>query len=101
MEQYPKHKFKQGEEVAHIDNLQQKMNIERLVKSAKTVDNGTEKLNVSYLQYIRCHWWAKGGDYVVGMFHSRELVPYDIAQEGFMEVMKWQDAQRNAQPIRQ
>ncbi len=84
-----KYKFREGEEVAHVDNPELKMYVERLVKSSRTIDDGPNgKKVINYIQGVRCHWW-QGTELKANIFHTKELVPFVVAEEGFIAIEKW------------
>ncbi len=83
------YKFREGEEVCHKDNVKLKMIVMEILKktvSPKTteklpkmdiVDNLEKKI---FVIGIKCHWW-NGDKLEKEKFHSRELVPYNLAQD--------------------
>lgn len=79
--------IKSGAEVAHRDNIIQKMFVEDIVK--RSAANGQMTLVVG----VKCHWWqevsGKKSTYQFGVFHTRELVPWEIAMRGPQEVNKF------------
>ncbi len=62
-------KFKQGSDVAHIDNLELKMRVRSVVFKDKK------------LEYIECSWF-QNNFYIKEKFHSKELIPWEIASKG-------------------
>ena len=83
--------IKDGLDVAHIDNIFQKMTVEKMV----TRRNGEAFIIVGF----KCHWWeqipGKPNKYQFGTFHSRELVPWDTAIEGAKAVEKFRNEIRD------
>jgi uncharacterized protein YodC (DUF2158 family) len=84
----------QGVAVIHVDKLKivegQKledfiMRIEEPIYTSKIV--GTEKKQ--FLIGIKCHWIDHLNTIQRANFHSCELIPYDIAKEGLIEVEHW------------
>ena len=83
-------RFKEGDEVAHVDNLELKMHVARLVKrnkkepTGKMVDNKPVYENYTILIGIECHWFQEidgKKQFRTYRFHSRELLPWDDAQK--------------------
>jgi uncharacterized protein YodC (DUF2158 family) len=83
-------RFKDGDEVAHVDNLGLKMHISRLIKKVKKEPTGKmcdgkpvyETFQI--LIGIECHWFQvinEVKEFRKHRFHSRELLPWDVAQE--------------------
>lgn len=82
--------FRDGDEVAHKDNIELRMEVRRILRTRKEDDNGVKK---SYTIGIECGWWD-GENYCKEKFHTAKLVPWDIAAEGYISVIKWIE-QRN------
>ena len=84
-EEYGRNWIKGGMEVAHKDNLIQPMTVEGIV----TRSRGDMKLIVG----VKCHWWQDGKDkkkiYQFGTFHTRELIPWEVALKGSGDVKKF------------
>jgi len=61
--------IKSGAEVAHRDNIIQKMYVEDIIK--RSAANGQMTLVVG----VKCHWWqeaaGKKSSYQFGVFHTR------------------------------
>lgn len=82
--------FKEGEDVAHKECLSDKLIVRRIIKKKVKIP-GTDK-DIDKFIGLECAWWQGSGDekkYVKSIFHSRELVPWEIAQKGEKEVIKW------------
>ena len=62
-------KYRIGDEVSHKDNLEHKMR----VRGSVFEDN--------QLRYIVCSWW-EGPKLNKDNFHSHELIPWGIAEQG-------------------
>ena len=84
------YRFKEGDEVAHVDNLDLKMHIARLVKkikkepTGKMLDNKPVYQTYSILIGIECHWFQEvegKKEFLKHRFHSRELLPWADAQK--------------------
>jgi hypothetical protein len=94
-----KHFFKEGDEVCHKENLNLIMTVSRILKESKEFIKGyDENGKVIKEQGIRmlgieCHWWATsitiGKELKTFKFHSRELVPKNIAEQGKDKVIEW------------
>ena len=78
--------FKEGEAIAHIGNIDQRMWIVEIRKKPKINDKGKEIGKI--LIGIFCHWW-NGNVLEREMFHSRELIPWVVAEKGQEEVNKF------------
>ena len=89
-----KHKFNEGDNVAHIDNLKQKMEIFHFYKNTVTVrtdwNDKTNKYNEEAKEQLRgigCFWYGEPNKEGIRplleqKFHSKFLIPWDIAQKG-------------------
>lgn len=52
------YKFKEGDEVAHKDNLAQKMFVSKILKKTISIKtNGGEEQPRTKMIGIECHWW--------------------------------------------
>jgi hypothetical protein len=81
-----KYEFKENEDVAHIDNLTQKLtvrNAEYFFIQKKETDKMIRKI-----RGITCYWWSEG-KLQENMFHSERLVPWVFAQRGLEESERW------------
>jgi uncharacterized protein YodC (DUF2158 family) len=89
--------FKEGEEVVHKENPQRKMTIGRLIRKKIKLniidDSSTTVVTKDILRGIECHWWEQDitGEKILKRFkfHSKELVPYFIAQQGMKQMELW------------
>ena len=94
-----KHWLKEGEPVAHITNLSFRMSIEKLLyKRAEIFCNQSDPnaffdtnqkrwlRNKKLLVGVRCRWVNGDGMFESTDFHSRELVPWEVALKGASEV---------------
>ena len=83
--------IKDGMDVAHVDNIFQKMTVEKMVIRRQG--------EIFMVVGFKCHWWEivanKPSKYQFGVFHSRELVPWDVALEGSTAVNKFREQIRN------
>ena len=86
----------QGLAVVHVDNLKvnpdkplesMKMRIEESVYITKKVDGAPRQLLIG----IKCHWFTESMEIQRSVFHSCELIPFDIAKEGLIKVQEWLD----------
>jgi uncharacterized protein YodC (DUF2158 family) len=84
----------QGVAVVHVDKLKVdpdikledlKMRIEEPVYINKKVQGEVKQ----FLTGIKCHWLDKDMKIQRAVYHSCELIPYDIAKEGFQMINKW------------
>ncbi len=93
--------FKEGDEVAHKENLSLKLEVIDIKKTKRKVFGRTKKDKdgkeildesntemKSFIIGIECGWWV-GDDYKTAIFHTKSLVPFDVAQDGFVAVQKY------------
>ena len=94
MEEQRKYKFKDGDAVAHVDNLSQKMHVSRIVKKIKKEPTGKMAegkpvyVSIDIMLGVECHWWedlSGKRTFRKEKFHSHELLPWDIAQKNLRE----------------
>jgi len=91
-----KYFFSEGEEVAHKENIQQKMFIESILFTTyekptgkDKSDGNIEKKITRKIIGIKCHWWDNKG-YHEGKFHKTELVPWVIAEGStYSDIIQW------------
>lgn len=100
------YKFSDGEEVAHIDNLTQKLFVKR--KIWRTIDQSTGEIDhenggfkkkpVKKLEGIEVFWWSivenKKKEIKEYTFHSEQLVPWNVALKGKEIADKWLEEMR-------
>lgn len=83
-------KYSTGDEVAHLDNLELKMRVRKLVYNEKK------------LQHISCDWWTNN-ELNKENFHSHELILWSIASQGkeqvdsYLKSLESQDMLNNIQ----
>jgi len=77
--------FNEGDEVAHKENIELKMEVRRVIRVVKD-----EK---KYTIGIECGWWD-AGVYKKEKFHTSKIVPWVVAEKGYVSVVKWIE-QRN------
>jgi hypothetical protein len=89
------YKFQKNEQVAHIENLSQKMRVREIrwrwkevSTDLKTEAAGFEKTRKRLIDGIECEWWYKG-ELNRQRFHSELLVPWVIAEKGKIEAEKF------------
>ena len=63
-----------------------KMVVDRVVKKSREMKDGERRV---YIDGVRCHWLDSEMHYQVGQFHTGELVPFEIANEGIESVNRW------------
>lgn len=90
MEQIRKYRFKEGDAVAHVNNLGKKLYVRRIIKKIKKETYGKDGegkdiiITSEIMLGIECHWWEGQGEnssLVKDKFHSIELIPWDVAQQ--------------------
>lgn len=73
--------IKEGDPVAHITNIHMKMVVDKLIyRSLNMSEEGEAKL-IKCLRGVQCSWF-EGEKLRRSVFHSRTLVPWDIALKG-------------------
>lgn len=89
-------RFKEGDTVAYFDNLYTCMTVKEIIYKKVDVPvkpkedgSGFEKKTVSRLDGILCQWFDAEQKYHEIKFHSRSLVPWDVAKEGAIAVSKY------------
>lgn len=90
-------RFEEGDEVASVDNLELKMRVFTINKRVEDYFTGVidgkgvrEVKQRSRMEGISCHWWL-GNDIQTHKFHTRELVPWEIAKQGLEACIEWQN----------
>lgn len=86
MEDDKKKWIKEGMSVSHRDNLSLKMRVVKFVKQSIETKDGDSKV---YIRGVKCHWFDNNNNLNNGVFHTTELVPYDIAVKGIESVNEW------------
>lgn len=87
--------IKEGLEVAHKDKLNIKMYVDEIIvqfhEQNEQQENGDiTKVKKSKIKGVKVHWWE--GDIMrMTRLHTSLLVPWEIAEEGFMSTMKFFD----------
>lgn len=95
-----RYKFKEGEVVYHVENLQQKMIISKILRQKKLVPTeekdettgGFKKVDKVFLIGIECYWWDKDGKYQKQKFHSKMLIPDHIVKMGMTSIKAFTDS---------
>ena len=82
--------FKEGDYVAHKENAELKMEVRRIIRSKRRYPKEGNKERIFTLG-IECSWWV-GKELRKDVFHTNSLVPWDIAEEGYMAILKYFDA---------
>lgn len=95
MEMYNRKWIKEGAEVAEKDNLGHKMIVSRILKKTKKVasykrnPDGTVKYdNKTVMEGVECYWWEEG-KMCKERFHTRRLVPWEVAEKGQKAVIEF------------
>lgn len=87
--EYDKKWIKEGIEVAHRDNIEQKMVVEDFKRKSRG--------EMFIILGVKCHWWEEYRDktgevkkrYQYGTFHTKELVPWEIVMRGHEVLKEW------------
>ena len=84
--------LKEGSEVAHKEALSVKMEVRKIIWRVKKGKQGD--MDRRFLLGIECGWW-NNGTYNKEVFHTHTLVPWEIAEEGHIAVIKYLDSLNN------
>ncbi len=68
--------IKDGMAVAHIENLSQKLFVQKVHKENNKVLG------------VEVHWWHNK-ELMIHHFHTDELIPWDVVMKGQSEVTEW------------
>ena len=89
-------RFKEGDAVAYKDNLFLCMTVKEIIYkkvdipvAPKQDESGFVRKSISKLDGILCQWFDKDQVYHEVKFHSRVLVPWNIAEQGMVAVMNY------------
>lgn len=85
--------FKEGDLVAHKENLELKMEVRRIIRSRKIYKKEGNKERVFTLG-VECGWWV-GKELNKDVFHTNSIIPWDVVEEGFIAVIKYIEARSN------
>lgn len=80
-----KHLFKEGDEVAHIGNLECKLYVHEIKKKKIKMESGKMLDKILGIQV----YWFEESKRINEVYHSRLLVPFSIALQGQEEVDKF------------
>ncbi len=90
--EYKKNWIEEGMEVAHKDNPQQKLIVNRIIRQNKPIkvqeNNDWVTVTKSFVIAVEVHWWEKDLDtgqnkLQTAKFHTRLLIPWQVAMESF------------------
>jgi len=95
-----KHHFREGDTVRHKFNIDKKLIVNRILKESRDIiigakEDGTPiKKTTNIMNGIECHFWEYDKDIKENIlrkekFHSRELIPEFIVEEGVEAINKW------------
>jgi len=96
-----KYKFQEGEKVAHISNLKLELFINRIIfKSVKIPvlyqDKKVSEKSVSKIDSIEVSFAdPETGRLHKDRFHSRLLVPWEVAKKGELTAIRWLEGNNN------
>ena len=97
-DEYKKNWIKEGMEVAHKEVPTLKMVVDRLLRenySYPDPNNPEQKIEKSRIVGVKCRWW-KDNDIRIHNFHTRELVPWDVADgANYVEIMKFLEREQS------
>lgn len=79
-----------GVAVIRRDDISE-LNMDRLILFKMTVDKIVKRSvkDMVKIEGVRCHWIDSERKYQLGLFHTNELIPFDIAIKGISKVNKW------------
>jgi len=81
-----KHWIKKGIPVVNITNLEKVFIVDHIVFKSKRIRvNAEEKKNVNHIVGVKCYYIDDNNEKINMVFHSKELVPVDIAKKGILE----------------
>ena len=91
----------EGMEVIHVDNLRIKegktledfkMRIEKIMWRTFYMPAGDVKgVQYTYIDGMECHWFNDDMNLQRALFHTTELIPFEIAKQGFDVIQTWMD----------
>ena len=88
---FEKRHFKEGDEVVHKENPTMKMEVRKIVRTKKEFTNDSgEKDNYSQIIGIECGWW-NDREYKKEVFHTKTLVPAEVAEGGYTDIIRYLD----------
>jgi len=79
-----KYKFRNNEDVAHIENLDQKMIVKRILYTEVNIGNKKEKK----IRGVLCYWF-ENGKFKENVFHAERLVSWIFALKGKSAAEQW------------
>lgn len=87
--------IREGMEVAEIDNPTHKMVVKRILKKTKKIatykrdaNGDIIYTNKTIMEGVECYWW-KDNEMVTDKFHTKRLVPYEVATKGQKEIIEF------------
>lgn len=90
-----KEKFKEGDVVYHIHNLQTSLIVDNIyIEKKEVIDkfdqdkNAFTKKEKNIIRGVGVHWW-ENKEFKTFRFHSRELIPERIVKQGQDEIDKY------------
>jgi len=75
--------LREGQEVAHKENLTTKMEVRKIIRRVKKAKND-EDMDRRFTLGVECGWW-NGERYNKEVFHTHTLVPWEIAEEAMQD----------------
>lgn len=90
-----KHYFKVGDIVYHLNNLDTKMEVRKVIRVRSK--GGGEEVKV-FLIGIECGWWEMS-NYRKEVFNAKMLVPIDIVKNGEDKILEWLSIQRRLREV--
>ena len=83
---YEKKWIKPGIDVAYIDVPDLKMKVQDFVRRSKVVEG---KVVGEIIIGVKCFWFDDKKKYQWGTFHSKQLLPWEVAVGGPVEISKF------------
>ena len=81
-----KYWIEENASVAHRDIPTLKM---RVVKICKEIRTGKDNTKVVRMLGIACTWFDKNNSSQNALFHTRDLIPWEVAEKGEKAINKW------------
>lgn len=98
MSKFEKNWVHEGDPVAHTTNCHMKMTVRRILFRNKSYEDPHDKkkeIRKKILRGIECEWF-EGETFRKEMFHSKSLVPWDIALLGEAAVCEYVNNRKTA-----
>lgn len=61
-------------QVSHVDNLELKITVERIIKKSTELQEGTKTVKRQLIVGVKCHWFDENNKLQTAIFNTRELI---------------------------